>query len=332
MSRCFKMPDIAADGSLLSNAELEFFKRQGFVVKKRLLGAAKLEEVMRLIWQEIESIPPEGQILRSKPDTWVDPAWSSAVTPFRGPHKGRAPVDRHRGQRELKLHGLGAAPALLELLPQDPSVCGIARLLLGPQLREVCRARGVYCIFPGKDGMEALGPHVDRSAQQLNVCAYLEDVPPRCGGFTVWPGSHRLLYQTMELENNFSPAPEAFGQGLRRCLEAVVPVELCGEAGDVIFWHGRALRSAGVHTSAETIRFAVFADFQLEAAEGDSGLLAAEEEEELSGQHEWFKDTRLYREDRPPCREDMWRHWAACSDQLPAAEDPEPAQEQTPGG
>mmetsp|Transcript_21955 Transcript_21955/g.39854 ORF Transcript_21955/g.39854 Transcript_21955/m.39854 type:complete len:392 (-) Transcript_21955:41-1216(-) len=317
MSRCFLMPDLAVEGCLVSKAELDFFRKFGFLVKKGLLSPPKLEVIMQSVWDEIEQIPSTGQLTRSKPESWVDPGWETARLPWSGPYKGRAPVFRVKGQNELKLHAFGASEPLLDLVPHDTAVQSIAKLLLGENLKEVQRTRGVYALFPTKEGNKMLGPHIDKSAQQLNVCAYLDDIPARSGGFTVWPSSHSMIYPAMELESNFSPKAEVFAENLNQCLQRIVPMELVGSAGDVIFWHGRTVHSAGVHVG-RSIRFAVFADFQLRAAEGDEGFLTAQEEEEI-GQYEWFKDTKLYRCDRPPCQEDMFQHWAMRSDE-PTAE------------
>ena len=46
-----------------------------------------------------------------------------------------------------------------------------------------------------------------------------------------------------------------------RAVAEIEPVEVCGEAGDVVWWHGRMLHSAGIHVG-DAIRFAVPADFQ----------------------------------------------------------------------
>ena len=88
---------------------------------------------------------------------------------------------------------------------------------------------------------------------------------------------------------------------MREVVANITPVEFVGSQGDVVFWHGRTVHSAGIHIG-ETIRWAVFADFN-EARE----VLDAEGHRAL-GQYEWFKDAKLFKEDFK-ASDDMWRSW-----------------------
>ena len=148
----------------------------------------------------------------------------------------------------VKLHDLGGASFLLDLLPNNPSVRHVATAMLG-DLRPSRRTRGVYALFPTRTPasasddeeaqiVRALGPHTDQVCQQLNACAYLEDVPARSGGFTVYPGSHRIMFRAHRYAANWSPLP-TFRAAMRQVVAEIEPLELIGNAGDVIFWHGR---------------------------------------------------------------------------------------------
>jgi ectoine hydroxylase-related dioxygenase (phytanoyl-CoA dioxygenase family) len=136
--------------------------------------------------------------------------------------------------------------------------------------------------------------------QQLNACAYLDDVAPRSGGFTVYPGSHKLMFQAHRYESNWSPKP-SYQDVMTKVVEEIEPYEIVAEKGAVIFWHGRTVHSSGIHIGS-TIRWALFADFTR-----DRAVMNDEEHKQL-GQFEWFKDTKLFREDSPVST-DMWRNW-----------------------
>ena len=183
-------------------------------------------------------------------------------------------------------------------------------MLLG-ELRPSSRTRGVYALFPTTSAddeesriVRALGPHTDQVCQQLNACAYLDDVPPRGGGFTVYPGSHRIMHRAHRLAANWSPLP-TFRDAMRQVVAEIEPFELAGRKGDVIFWHGRTVHSAGAHLSRD-IRWALFADFT-----HDRETLSDEEHRD-AGLYEWFKDAKLFRADHE-AGEDMWQGWRLAS-------------------
>ena len=308
-SDVFEMPEgLRVPGQALSRAEAAFFVAHGFLVKKGLLVAAEVDAAMARIWWHLgDRVPLRGDApcrpARDDPATWVNPRWArTPPVPKAGPHAGRQRIV-HAGAT-LKLHDLGAAPFLRDLVPNNPPVRRVAAALLG-NLKASERARGVYALFPttGRAGAAAstLGPHTDQVCQQLNVCAYLDDVPPRNGGFTLYPGSHKLMFRAHRLAANWSPLP-TFRTVLREVVDEIRPLELAGGKGDVIFWHGRAVHSAGLHTG-DRIRWAVFADFT-----HDRETLDVAEHKAL-GQFEWFKDAKLFRHDHAADGA-MWRGWA----------------------
>ena len=311
-STVFEMPDdLAVAGQALARAEAAFFVAHGFLLKKGLLSGADVDAAMARIWWHVgDRVPMRGdarcRLVRDDPAAWLDPRWARMPpTPKAGPHAGRHRVV-HAGAT-LKLHYLGGAPFLRDLVPNNPRVRRVAAALLG-DLKASERARGVYALFPttrragaAATAAPALGPHTDQVCQQLNVCAYLDDVPPRNGGFTVYPGSHALVFRAHRWAANFSPLPK-FRAVLRQVVDEIRPVELVGGKGDVIFWHGRAVHSAGLHTG-DRIRWAVFADF----THGRETLDV--DEHKALGQFEWFKDAQLFRHDHA-ADGDMWRGWA----------------------
>jgi hypothetical protein len=86
-------------------------------------------------------------------------------------------------------------------------------------------------------------------------------------------------------------------------------VEFIGSAGDVIFWHPRAIHSAGINRSAEhgdpLVRVIIPCDFQLD------GLAYVDDEKfGPSEDYQWWIDTRNFEEDMPPNSTNIWDDWA----------------------
>lgn len=307
------MPDLALPGAPLSAREIDFFVANGFLVKHGILRREHLGPAMKRVWAYLaDNVPMADGFDPPTPEdpaTWRDPGWAKMPpADTAGFYEGR---QRNVHARDtVKLHDLGSVDFLVDLVPNNAKVRAVAALLLGENLRPSERTRGVYAVFPttvpeGAPGRArrmctALGPHTDRVCQQLNVCAYLDDVPPRNGGFTLYPGSHKVMFRAHRFGGNWSPLP-TFRDAVRSVVRDIEPLELAGRAGDVIFWHGRTVHSAGIHTG-DRVRWAVFGDFTL-----DAPTLTPDEHREL-GQYEWFKDTELKRDDAV-ADGDMWRDW-----------------------
>ena len=303
-SDVFEVPDLAESGALVSAAEARFFQHSGFLVKRGLLDRAQIDDAMHRVWRHFaQSVPmAEGAppVDRNDPNSWKSPQWAEMpAADASGAFQGRQRAV-HSGST-VKLHELGAADFLVRLVPNHPTVRGVAQALLDQDLRPSTRTRGVYAIFPSREPMPGrLGPHTDQVCQQLNACVYLDDVPPRNGGFTLYPGSHRIMHGAHETEANWSPRP-SYREAIRKVAQQIRPVEFTAVAGTVIFWHGRMVHSSGIHTGNH-IRWAVFADFSQNRA------TLSPDEHRSCGQFEWFKDTELFRHDTP-VGEDMWQNW-----------------------
>ena len=308
----FEAPDLARPGETVSEEEIRFFVDNGFLVKKRLIHKTAVEEALGKTWAYFGDRVPmvEGATAPTPDDasTWASPRWAPMPRPDEsGPYQGRQRIV-YAGHT-VKLHDLGDADFLMDLVPNHPRVRAVAKAILGDDLRPSTRTRGVYAVFPNARESDPddpgrltrpLGPHTDQVCQQLNACAYLDDVAPRSGGFTLYPGSHRIMFRAHRFEANWSPLPD-FRDAVRRVVAEIEPVEFVGEKGDVIFWHGRTVHSAGVHLG-DSIRWAVFADFTM-----DREVLSPEAHKGM-GQFEWFKDAKRFAEDAP-VGEDMWRGW-----------------------
>lgn len=91
----------------------------------------------------------------------------------------------------------------------------------------------------------------------LGVTTYLDDVHPRGGGLTVWPGTHRQVARWVG-----EHGPGALSQAT---VEAVLesdtsPFEVTGPAGTAVLWHPLLIHTGGMHLGREA-RVAAFTRF-----------------------------------------------------------------------
>jgi len=138
---------------------------------------------------------------------------------------------------------------------------------------------------------EGLGVHVDHQSNAagalyaLGAAIYLDDVRPRDAGFTVWPGSHWMTAEHCELVETETRGAELLVARVREdspyddreaLFEHYEPFEIAGEAGTVTLWHGGLIHSAGMHLAPGRLRMACFSRFHLapEAWDAAGGMPA----------------------------------------------------------
>lgn len=289
----------------LTPAEVHAFKRDGFLVKRELIkNTTALDRIISYMWDNV----PRQIIKRDKPDTWLAK-----------PHKEWTETDAkrvgnlHRGNWKMRSpQGLGTESFILDHTANHPAVRNVAKDLIGDPVALADRVRGVYAVLPKPVDVEGgLGPHVDHAAAQVSAMVILNEVPKRCGGFTIWPGSHRLLHDywdTCYSAYISERHEETFQKVFREILRSVPPLEFCGGPGDVVFWHSRLIHSAGINYSAETstprVRLVVPCDFQ------HSGLSYYDDDGLGPGpKAQWWVCTRHFKEDIPPTEENLWHDW-----------------------
>ena len=127
--------------------------------------------------------------------------------------------------------------------------------------------RGLYCVLPQErtDSSPALtdaaraSAHIDPEPVHLVASAYIDRVGQGGGGIALFPGSHRLLYESEPDSADLArysilhpPHPDSGAAafvlpqppGLKDALDAIEPFEFYGDEGDVILWHGRMFHAA----------------------------------------------------------------------------------------
>ena len=304
----FEDPGCFTPGTALNAGEIEHFKSQGFIVKRGLIHDSRaFRKVADHLWAHV----PRNILRRNEPQTWLDAA-EEQWTDDDVARVGRL-IHTNWKMRSPGPSGIGTEPFLVEAIANHPNVLAVAQAFLGAPIKPPRRVRGIYAVFPKHPAAPGrLGPHADYMAAQLSAMVLVHEVPPRCGAFTLWPGSHLRLHPHWDtLHGGIMSADK--GEGFRTARDAVLrditPVEFPGDAGDVVFWHPRTLHSAGVNYSAEgddpRVRLIVPCDFER------AGLTYFNDDEYGPGEKfQWWVDTRNFREDVPATEDNIWHNWA----------------------
>lgn len=300
-------PDFTNGEASLSAEEIAFFKENGFLIKRGLLDEPEaFKSAVDLVWDSI----PRGIMKRDDPQTWYD-----------SPHEHWTEEDVENvgqlaptgGWRMRSREVIGKEPFLLDKIANHPRMREVVTAFIGEPVKYVKRVRGVYCVFPKPPGTPGkLSPHADGTAAHVQAMAFVEEVRPKGGGFTIWPGSHLLLhpYYTTVFSSIVNPdLVDEFSQARDEALENITPIECPGNAGDVVFWHPRLIHSSGINLSSDfgepAVRFIVPCDFQRD------GLTYFDVLDRGPGpNHQWWVDTRNFREDVPPTEDNVWDAWA----------------------
>ena len=136
--------------------------------------------------------------------------------------------------------------------------------------------RGLYCTLPeSPPPLENYrGAHAEAlfdTHWRLQIAAYIDELPPRAGGLTLWPGSHRRIWDYWEAVHRESPPP-ARPEGvpewngytappLPEIRGDTEPIETVGPVGSVVLWHANLLHMAGQNTLNDVIRQATIYAF-----------------------------------------------------------------------
>ncbi|MDA1191286.1 MAG: phytanoyl-CoA dioxygenase family protein [Candidatus Poribacteria bacterium] len=251
----------------LTDDEIRFFRDNGYLIKRGVLDPDLMSEARDSLWANA----PDSR-RRDDPDTWIG-AWKPE-------DESDDPKSLRKGTR-WNFRLLGGEEFMVNLLPADPNVHGMAEQLLGEGTIPVpTRMRGIYCTFPyGDVEKKGYGCHVDAHPFHLGVVGYIDDVPPEGGGFCVWAGSHKTFYQ--DFHSQYKMEPKDCHEEHRRQVNDSPHTDCYGSAGDIVFWHHRIGHMAG-HNYSRQIRQAVLCDYR---------------KRDL--------DTT---QDEPP-QDDMWRDW-----------------------
>jgi hypothetical protein len=171
--------DDGSPGSDLTPADLEFFARTGYLMKRKLIDPASLQGCLDQFWDGALA-----SIRRDDPDSWVDvdthEDWETQT-----PEGFERTMDnrgyRGVGQPGWTRHGLGTDPAFLAATAHHPAAFRVVEALIGGPIAVPQRNRGVYAIFPTTQE-SPLGPHVDSHTFECQMVTYLGPVGDDSGG------------------------------------------------------------------------------------------------------------------------------------------------------
>jgi len=297
-------PEFTNGDPTLSEAEVAFFKENGFLVKRGLLN--EKETFARIVDHVWENVPREI-VNRADVKTWIDAPhgpWTEADAENTGPFR--------RGSWKMRSRKIGTEPFLVDKIANHPRMRQFVSTMIGEPVKRANRVRGVYCVFPkSPDSERGLGPHGDHTGAQLSAMVFVETVPPHCGGFTIWPGSHRMshVYHRTVYGPLDPDLAEEYVKARDDVLSTVTPIEFSGKAGDVVFWHPRLVHAPGVNRSADhdhpVVRYIVPCEYQKDGLTSYFNLSHGP-----APNRQWWVDTKNFREDVPATEDNMWDGWA----------------------
>ncbi len=232
----------------LTVEEMRFFQRNGFVIKRKVIDDKLLTKAHEVFWERAPS-----QLKRDDPASWQGP--------FREEFHFSDGTDQI-GDYRWNLRSIGGDEWMMDLIPRNTDLMGIAEQLLGQdRLEPPDKARGIYTTLPRDDDAELVESlHVDQHVFHLGTVTYLNKVVTGGGGFRVWPASHLWFAETFK--SRYSDRDTNPYTALVAFLETQPSLECTGDAGDVVFWHHRLAHMAG-HNTSGNLRMAILYDFKL---------------------------------------------------------------------
>ena len=240
----------------LTDADKEHFKEQGYVVIRKALDQKVIDDALDVLWANMEED-------RNDPDSWLG-----------------------KGYRNVRV---GSEEAIRQTIYGHP-VFAIAEELVGKDTLRTGGGATPHINFPNPEReWREPGGHLDGYHTPTNgvpkgtvgiftvaATVYLGKVEPQGGGFTVWPGSHKIWAKYFKYHDLDSlrggGAPFDLGKSL----------EITGDAGDVCFWHYWMSHTAGPNVG-RNIRIALISRLRR-------------------------KDLDEIR-DKLPDEEDLWKYW-----------------------
>lgn len=236
-----------ASGQLLADREIQFFKRNGYLVKRRILDPGAMNRAIDRAWCEL---PPHFD--REDPATWRGVLTDSCET---------REMAARRGVVKLR-QCLWGERGILDMFPANSTVSDIVEQLLGPdKVHRPRHIRGIYLNFPVPALRDSCSysSHYEKHSLQLGTTAYLDSVEPGGGEFVVFPKSHLLLNRAFRTRWN-DDGGWRVTVARRLSARCIKPVRITGDAGDIIFWHHRLLHGRCLNVSRK-IRYAAVCDF-----------------------------------------------------------------------
>ncbi len=235
---------------MLTDEQKREFHRNGFLVVESGIDEAVINRARHALWESIDEEPDQSS-------TWPHENRSLREDEFAETEPFRTINDRLFEYCEAMV-GDGSLP--YESEPDAQLALRFPRAEdlwdpTAPQLGDV--TSHIDGMLDVEDGEGDVVPHT------INGVAYLDRVQPYGGGFTAWPGSHRDVCRYLEdhpiqAMKHGIPAPDGDGGWRDDTMRGEVfdPLELTGDPGTVILWHGRLEHEGGINLQPGTVRIA----------------------------------------------------------------------------
>ena len=257
----------------LTETQIRFFKTNGYLVLRDALDKNLCAQACDRLWDD-----PPLSLRKDDPETWVGPIKEEEES---------AAGDNLKRNYRWQYRLIGSESFMVDMLPG--AMNGIAHQLLGQdRFAPIQRVRGIYCTLPYGPEVERkpVSTHCDGHPFSFGCVAYIDDVPPDGGGFTVWPRSHRTFWRDFHSRYRAEYAPRYKEHAAAFASDHVYD-QTYGQAGDVVLWHHRLGHMAS-HNYSRQIRKAVLCDYVLK----DVDVL----EEEPPGDDMWVDWSEEVRE------------------------------------
>tara|TARA_B100000029_G_scaffold516253_2_gene628047 strand:+ start:47604 stop:48701 length:1098 start_codon:yes stop_codon:yes gene_type:complete len=176
----------------------------------------------------------------------------------------------------------------------------------GPIWSTAQGTRGLYCTLPNSpppidNYNKAHAEAMYDTRWRLQFAAYIDDLPPQSGGLTLWPGSHRRIWdywENLHLDQASSTpkksSPQWDGYSCPPLLDIKAdtePIETSGPIGSVVLWHANLLHTAGQNTRSDVIRQATIHAFAKTSHSVPDELVLRDPVGDLW--RDWSEDIRL---------------------------------------
>lgn len=229
----------------LTAEQIRSFANTGYILMSNLLDSNVIDQAVEHCWSRFPA-----HFDRNDPKSWHGEVTDCCFTLD---IKGRAGLVKFQ-------HGFKEQVDVETLLSTD-KVQNIARQLIAEGVvLDKPIVRGLYSVLPIPKYVSF--PHRGHNEVhpfQIGAIGYLNDVKVGCGAFSVWPGSHKLLYQAFDSKLDF--VANSKYHALESFLNKFDPVQIPGKKGDVILFHHR-LFHAPSNNNGCNIRFAYLCDFR----------------------------------------------------------------------
>lgn len=111
----------------------------------------------------------------------------------------------------------------------------------------------------GNQHVDVVGEDGELQPFTIGATTYLDDVHPRGGGLTVWPGTHRRVADSLADRGDEARLTQDVVDAVLE--QDTQPFEVCGPAGTVVLWHSLLVHTGGQHLGRRP-RIAAFTRFE----------------------------------------------------------------------